>query len=102
MRRPKTTAMIHGVLLCGAAVTAFPFFWMVSSSLKSNIEAIRFPPSLVPHEWLWQNYASALGAAPFPRYFLNSLIQSVGVAVQTFCQLPITSPAWQAGKPDEG
>jgi multiple sugar transport system permease protein len=80
MRRPKTTAMIHGVLLCGAAVTAFPFFWMVSSSLKSNIEAIRFPPSLVPHEWLWQNYASALGAAPFPRYFLNSLIQSVGVA----------------------
>ncbi len=72
--------MIHGLLLCGAVVTAFPFFWMVSSSLKSNVEAIRFPPTLVPHEWLWQNYARALGAAPFPRYFLNSVIQSTGVA----------------------
>jgi multiple sugar transport system permease protein len=80
MRRPKATAMIHGLLLCGAVVTAFPFFWMVSSSLKSNIEAIRFPPTLLPHEWLWQNYARALGAAPFPRYFLNSVIQSTGVA----------------------
>ncbi len=80
MRR-SPSGTIHGLLLLGAVATAFPFVWMLSSSLKSNVEAIRFPPALVPHEWLWQNYARALEAAPFPRYFLNSLIQSAGVAV---------------------
>ena len=78
--RISRTAAAHLLLLSGAAVTAFPFFWMLTSSLKSNVEAIRFPAALVPHEWLWQNYARALAAAPFSRYFLNSLIQSTGVA----------------------
>ena len=70
--RLSRTAAAHLLLLSGAAVTAFPFFWMLTSSLKSNVEAIRFPAALVPHAWLWQNYARALAAAPFPRYFLNS------------------------------
>lgn len=78
MRISRTA--VHILLLCGTVATTFPFFWMLSSSLKSNIEAIRFPPTLVPQEWLWQNYARALAAAPFPQYFLNSLIQSTGVA----------------------
>jgi multiple sugar transport system permease protein len=78
--RRMRTFVVHGLLLAGAVVAAFPFFWMLSSSLKPNLEAIRFPPTLVPREWLWANYACALAAAPFTRYFLNSLIQSVGVA----------------------
>ena len=80
MRRPSRAAAVHVLLLFGAVVTAFPFFWMLSSSLKSNVEAIRFPPTLVPHAWVWQNYVHALAAAPFARYFLNSLLQSTGVA----------------------
>lgn len=79
MRR-RRSFLVHGLLLVGAVVAAFPFFWMLSSSLKPNLEAIRFPPTLVPREWLWANYVYALAAAPFPRYFLNSVIQSVGVA----------------------
>jgi len=79
VRAPQTLAL-HGLLLAGVAVMAFPFLWMLSSSLKSNVDAIRFPPTLVPRDWLWANYGHALAAAPFPRYFLNSLIQSVGVA----------------------
>ncbi len=78
-RRPAALG-IHLLLLCGAVVTAFPFFWMLCSSLKPNLEAIRFPPTLLPHQWAWDNYAHALAAAPFPRYFVNSLVMSVGVA----------------------
>lgn len=70
----------HVLLLCGAAVAVFPFFWMLSSSLKPNLEAVRFPPTLLPHEWDWQNYVRAWRAAPFARYFLNSLVMSAGVA----------------------
>ena len=81
MRRIAPALLVHALLLGGTVVAAFPFFWMVSSSLKSNLEAVRFPPTLLPSHWLWQNYARALEAAPFPRYFLNSLVMSAGVAV---------------------
>ena len=56
---------------------ALPFIWMVLTALKTNAEAIRFPPSLWPQEPAWSNFAEAWAAAPFARYFLNS----AGVAV---------------------
>ncbi len=61
-----------------AAVMAFPFFWMLSTSLKSEAEATAFPPSVLPHVWLFSNYPQAWAAAPFARYFLNSAIMAVG------------------------
>jgi ABC-type glycerol-3-phosphate transport system permease component len=39
----------------------------------------QFPPRLLPEDPQWSNYPSALGARPFDRYFLNSLIFSAGV-----------------------
>ncbi|MDI3299405.1 MAG: carbohydrate ABC transporter permease [Bacillota bacterium] len=68
-------------LLAGAVVTSFPFYWMITSGLKSNLEAVRFPPTLLPHAWEWSNYAAAWSAAPFARYFLNSAVFSLGVAL---------------------
>ncbi len=79
-RGRRGVLLVHVLLLAGAVVTAFPFLWMVSSSLKPNVEAIRFPPTLLPHAWAWHNYVHAWRAAPFPRYFFNSLIMSAGVA----------------------
>jgi len=51
---------------------AFPFLWMVSTSLKSPDEVVLFPPVLVPRAPQWGNYPEAWQAAPFGRYFLNS------------------------------
>jgi multiple sugar transport system permease protein len=78
---PRRELPVHALLLAGAVITAFPFFWMASSSLKANVEAVRFPPTLLPHAWVWDNYARAWHAAPFARYFVNSVVMSVGVAL---------------------
>jgi multiple sugar transport system permease protein len=51
-----------------------PFLWMVSTSLMDELEVFRFPPRLVPETLRWDNYAGALTARPFGRYFLNSLV----------------------------
>jgi multiple sugar transport system permease protein len=68
--------------MTGAGVlVAFPFFWMLSTSLKSTAEATAFPPTLLPTEWLFQNYEQAWRATPFLRYFINSIIMSVGTVV---------------------
>lgn len=54
-----------------------PFLWMVSTSLKTDLEVYSFPPVLVPKEVRWSNYPEALTLQPFGRFFLNSAIVSV-------------------------
>lgn len=68
---------IHGFLLTGATLTVFPFYWMLVTSLKSNIEATASPPTFWPKALQWANYGSAWASAPFGRYFLNTVIVSV-------------------------
>ncbi|MCC6314431.1 MAG: carbohydrate ABC transporter permease [Thermomicrobiales bacterium] len=55
-----------------------PFLWMLSSSLKSLAEIYSFPPNLLPEQLQWWNYIDAWNAVPFARFFVNSVIVSVG------------------------
>lgn len=79
-RRRLRVLLTHGVLLTGAFISAMPFLWMVTTSLKPN-GALFDQPLLFPVHFEWQNYADAWGAAPFPRFFLNSVIMAVGITV---------------------
>lgn len=65
---------LYGILFLGGILMVLPFYWMVVTSLKSGGEAIAIPPSWLPKNWLFSNYRKALEAAPFARYFMNSLI----------------------------
>jgi multiple sugar transport system permease protein len=64
---------IHTVLLLGCLLMAFPFYWMVTTSFKTNVEALASPPTLWPQEWHPENYPAAMAAAPFGRYFFNTI-----------------------------
>ena len=64
----------HLVLLPATVVLIFPFFWMVVTSLETSAEALRFPPDLTPHVLRFANYADALRAEPFGRFFWNSTV----------------------------
>jgi len=52
----------------------FFFVWMLSLSLKYEIDNGAYPPVLVPSQIAWQNYGDVLSSNRFPLYFLNSLI----------------------------
>jgi multiple sugar transport system permease protein len=52
----------------------FFFVWMLSLSLKYEIDNAASPPVLIPGEIAWQNYADVLSSNRFPLYFLNSVI----------------------------
>ena len=67
-------ALKYFLLTIFAIVTLFPFYWMIASSLKSGFEVIQTPPTLVPSEFMWDNYSVAMSMAPFGRYFINTLI----------------------------
>ncbi|MCI3923022.1 carbohydrate ABC transporter permease [Paenibacillus sp. TRM 82003] len=74
----------HLFLIAFGAATAFPFFWMVTSSLKTNDEIWSVPPVLWPAEPLWANFVEAWTAAPFGLYLWNSVfVATVIVIIQT-------------------
>src|SRR5437879_4154268 len=71
-------ALLYALATAAGVVMAFPFVWMLLTSVKSESEATAFPPGLLPTQWLFSNYADAWRAAPFGRYFLNSAIMALG------------------------
>ncbi|WP_166243365.1 carbohydrate ABC transporter permease [Paenibacillus turpanensis] len=74
----------HIVLLGLGIVMAFPFLWMLTSSLKTNDEIWSFPPVLWPAEPMWANFAEAWTAAPFGLYLFNSVfVATIIVLIQT-------------------
>ena len=69
------------VLILAAILFIVPFYWMVVSALKSNRELTVFPPSLIPGDWVWQNFIDAVNYIPFGLYALNSLIITIGITI---------------------
>ncbi|OYD17560.1 ABC transporter permease [candidate division WOR-3 bacterium JGI_Cruoil_03_44_89] len=64
---------IYIVLFLGTIIALVPFYWMIATSLKTPVEAVQFPPTWVPAHPRPENYADAWRAAPFARYFLNTI-----------------------------
>ena len=67
-------AIKYFLLVIFAIITVFPFYWMISSSLKSGFEVIQTPPTMLPEKVMLSNYSTAFSMAPFGRYFINTII----------------------------
>ena len=50
------------------------FVWMISLSLKYEIDNASYPPILIPDRVAWSNYAQVLQSNRFITYFFNTLI----------------------------
>jgi ABC-type sugar transport system permease subunit len=81
--------LLHLLLAAGALSMVLPFLWMLSTSLKPESQIFRFPPVWIPDSWRWANYQDAMSAAPFGRYFLNTLIYAGAVTLSNllFCSM---------------
>lgn len=85
MNKPQTLKRpgLPGWLILTASgllvlVCLFPFWWMVLSSVKTLRELYTVPPIWWPAAPTWENYRTVLFESNIPRYFLNSIIISVG------------------------
>lgn len=67
--------------LVGVAVVLLPAVWMVSTSLKTDFEVLKFPPSWIPVDPRWDNYREALTSNPFGIYFQNTMFYACSVMV---------------------
>ncbi len=65
--------MVFVVLVIGA-----PLLWMVSGSLRTTQEIYAMPPVWIPSAPRWENFVDAWNAAPFDRFYLNTIITTLG------------------------
>ena len=67
--------LLYVIVIILSVIFGFPFFWTLSSSLKTAPELFRYPPTLFPKVPQWGNYARIFSAFryPIPRWFLNSI-----------------------------
>jgi multiple sugar transport system permease protein len=79
----------HLLLLPLSALMLLPLVWMLLTSIQTLPESRHFPPQLIPSGIHWENYPDAWNAAPFGRYFANSLIVTLASVAGNlvFCSL---------------
>ena len=76
---PMPLVIIGSLLL--VFVCLFPFWWMGLSSIKTLRELYTIPPIWWPTMPTLDNYQKVLFESNIPRYFLNSVVVSVGSTV---------------------
>ena len=72
--RALAAGATYALLIAGALLMVLPFWWMLVTSVRLPEEVYSFPPDFWPAVWHWENYRKVLEAAPFFRFFGNTLL----------------------------
>jgi multiple sugar transport system permease protein len=79
--------------------TLFPVYWMLATSLKTNLAMFRLVPQLWPAEPTLENYTQlATGASPVGRMFLNSAVTSAATALVTVLLATLAGYSFSRGR----
>ena len=76
-RRRLPIWALTAVLLLVAAFWGYPFVWLLSASLKDQLEVFSAGLGLIPDHPVWENYHRAWVDAKFSTYMLNTVIVTV-------------------------
>ena len=77
MKRSLTFQIGFSVLIAIIIVPAlFPFFWMLMSSFKTQVDIIHWPPKFIFKATL-QNYRKVFGEQNFLLYLKNSSVVGI-------------------------
>ena len=82
MRKALGRAVQYGLIAIALFWTLAPLYWMLSTSLKTELEATQLEPTLVPVAPTLDNYVGlAGGSLPFMSFFVNSVVSCLVAAV---------------------
>lgn len=85
MHIPMPKRIFFGILLVAIAIPVlFPFIWMLTSSFKTQVDIVAWPPKLV-FTPIIGNYVKVFAEQNFLKYFINSSI--IGVTAVGFSVL---------------
>ncbi|HEY64656.1 MAG TPA: carbohydrate ABC transporter permease [Caldilineae bacterium] len=77
-------ALEHAVLYLGlllfSLIFFFPFYWVITASVKKSSELLRVPPTLWPRSFTLEHHIG-VWTPQFARYFLNTFIYAGGTTI---------------------
>ena len=78
MKKKKSSAVLRRVLLyivliLIAGIMVVPFLWMLSTSLKTQYDAVKIPPVWIPDPPQWENYVKLFTEQPMFQFMLNTI-----------------------------
>lgn len=79
IQRPFERWLVYAFLLACGLLMAFPFIYMLMSSLKTSAEVVQVPPTLFPENLQIGNYVEVLRIVPLGTQLLNTVIVTAGV-----------------------
>jgi len=88
-RRPLPLTIVQYVLLALVLLLfVVPVYWLFSSAVKPESDIYAWPLRWLPSSLEWSNFAEAWRAAPFDRFFVNSIITTgVGTVLEMGCAI---------------
>lgn len=81
MGRRVGHALIYAVLILGSIGFALPFLWMISTALKTRMEAVLFPPKWIPYPPHADGFVRMWTAFPFARFLMNTCLTTFSAMV---------------------
>ncbi|WP_096185575.1 carbohydrate ABC transporter permease [Evansella halocellulosilytica] len=81
--------LIHVILIVGAFIMIIPFFWMISTSLKTYSESMQVPPTIIPKSFQFSNFSEVFEKVNFLTYYWNTILMTMGRTIGQlfFCSL---------------
>ncbi len=76
MKKRVGTIIKYIALIVVAVIQIFPLYWLITFSLKSNVEIFGDNVIGLPQHWRFENYTEALTKSSLIRYFFNSVFYS--------------------------
>ncbi len=64
-------------MFVGVAAIGLPVYWMIAAAFKTTPEIYRVPVTWIPRDPVLSNFARAWNAAPFGRYYINTIITTI-------------------------
>jgi raffinose/stachyose/melibiose transport system permease protein len=65
------------ILIALSALWIYPFLWTIAAAFKSQREMFTAGATLLPSEWVFDNFTRAWVKAKFSQFFLNTVIYAV-------------------------
>jgi multiple sugar transport system permease protein len=59
------------------AITVVPFFWLVTTSFKRQVDYLAYPPQIIPPAWTLEGYRVLFEQQDLGHFFANSVIITV-------------------------
>ena len=89
MKKAVTRVLLYFVVVMICLFTLYPYFVMLTTSLKSRQEIFSMNGTLLPIKALWGNFIDIWQKAPMAKYMLNSIIIAGGsTIIAMLCGIP--------------